>query len=77
VRGIDMEIPVGEMVALLGPNGAGKTTTIDMVLGLLRPDPGQVSVFGLAPPDSVRAGLVGGMLQVGFGSSTTSRCVNS
>ena len=37
VRGIDLEIQPGEMVAFLGPNGAGKTTTIDMVLGLSRP----------------------------------------
>jgi len=44
VRGIDVEIPVGETLALLGPNGAGKSTTIDMLLGLLRPDAGTVSV---------------------------------
>ncbi len=37
VRGIDLEIQPGEMVAFLGPNGAGKTTTIDMVLGLSHP----------------------------------------
>jgi ABC-2 type transport system ATP-binding protein len=65
VRGIDLVVQAGETVALLGPNGAGKTTTIDMVLGLSRPDSGKVNVFGLAPPDAVRAGLVGGMLQVG------------
>ena len=40
VRGIDLKIPPGEVVAFLGPNGAGKTTTIDMVLGLSRPTPG-------------------------------------
>ena len=38
VRGIDLRIEPGEIVAFLGPNGAGKTTTIDMVLGLLDPD---------------------------------------
>jgi ABC-2 type transport system ATP-binding protein len=65
VRGVDISIDRGETVALLGPNGAGKTTTIDMVLGLRRPDSGTVTVFGLDPAAAVRAGLVGGMLQVG------------
>ena len=49
VRGIDVEIAAGETVALLGPNGAGKSTTIDMLLGLLAPDEGSVSVFGARP----------------------------
>jgi ABC-2 type transport system ATP-binding protein len=65
VRGIDVSIARGETVALLGPNGAGKSTTIDMILGLTRPDTGGVSVFGRAPKDSVKAGLLGGMLQTG------------
>ena len=37
VRGIDLTLEPGEIVAFLGPNGAGKTTTIDMVLGLSQP----------------------------------------
>jgi len=49
VRGIDLEITTGEIVAFLGPNGAGKTSTIDMILGLSRPSAGQVSVFGMSP----------------------------
>jgi ABC-2 type transport system ATP-binding protein len=65
VRGIDVSIAAGETVALLGPNGAGKSTTIDMVLGLLRPDAGDVRVFGMTPHDAVRAGAIGAMLQVG------------
>jgi ABC-2 type transport system ATP-binding protein len=65
VRGIDVTIGRGETVALLGPNGAGKSTTIDMILGLARPDAGHVSVFGRAPSDAVKSGLVGGMLQTG------------
>jgi ABC-2 type transport system ATP-binding protein len=65
VRGIDVEIAPGETVALLGPNGAGKSTTIDMLLGLLRPDEGSVSVFGRAPAQAVADGAVGGMLQTG------------
>jgi ABC-2 type transport system ATP-binding protein len=65
VRGIDVVIPRGETVALLGPNGAGKSTTIDMLLGLLKPDRGGVSVFGRSPRDAIDAGMVGAMLQTG------------
>jgi lipopolysaccharide export system ATP-binding protein len=42
VRGVDVAIRQGEVVGLLGPNGAGKTTTFYMVVGLARPDSGQV-----------------------------------
>jgi lipopolysaccharide export system ATP-binding protein len=42
VREVDLEIRQGEVVGLLGPNGAGKTTTFYMVVGLARPDSGQV-----------------------------------
>jgi ABC-2 type transport system ATP-binding protein len=65
VRGIDVSIARGETVALLGPNGAGKSTTIDMMLGLARPDAGEVNVFGRSPRDAVDAGMVGAMLQTG------------
>ncbi|HKS98485.1 MAG TPA: ABC transporter ATP-binding protein [Rugosimonospora sp.] len=65
VRGVDISIAPGETVALLGPNGAGKSTTIDMLLGLLPADTGSVSLFGMPPRDAVKAGAVGGMLQVG------------
>ena len=63
VRGIDVTIAAGETVALLGPNGAGKSTTIDMLLGLLEPDEGTVSVFGRSPSEAVAQGTVGAMLQ--------------
>ena len=65
VRGVDLDIAAGETVALLGPNGAGKTTTIDMMLGLLPPDAGEVSLFGAEPAQAVEAGAVGAMLQTG------------
>ena len=65
VRGIDVSIAAGETVALLGPNGAGKSTTIDMMLGLLDPDQGQVTVFGRSPAKAVDDGAVGAMLQAG------------
>jgi ABC-2 type transport system ATP-binding protein len=65
VAGVDLDIVAGETVALLGPNGAGKSTTIDMLLGLTRPDAGEVTVFGRSPEQAIRAGLVGAMLQSG------------
>ncbi|MSM40884.1 MAG: LPS export ABC transporter ATP-binding protein [Geobacter sp.] len=42
VKGIGLEVTSGQVVGLLGPNGAGKTTTFYMVVGLCRPDSGQV-----------------------------------
>jgi len=65
VRGIDLAIPVGQTLALLGPNGAGKSTTIDLMLGLIEPDSGTVSVLGGTPTAAVDAGLVAAMLQAG------------
>lgn len=65
VRGVDLTIAPGEVVAFLGPNGAGKSTTIDMMLGLTTPDSGSVKLFGTDPVPAVRAGRVGAMLQSG------------
>lgn len=65
VRGVDLLIVPGEVVAFLGPNGAGKSTTIDMLLGLTRPDAGGVQLFGSDPVTAVQAGRVGAMLQAG------------
>ena len=47
VDGLDLRIDAGEFYTLLGPNGAGKTTTLRMVAGLLQPDRGSISVFGI------------------------------
>ncbi|MBI3306294.1 MAG: ABC transporter ATP-binding protein [Candidatus Omnitrophica bacterium] len=47
VKGLDLEIPEGELFVLVGPNGAGKTTTIKMLVGLLRPSAGRVVIGGL------------------------------
>lgn len=44
VNGISLNVKTGEIVGLLGPNGAGKTTTFYMVVGLYRPDEGQVTL---------------------------------
>ena len=65
VRGVDLQISPGEVVAFLGPNGAGKSTTIDVLLGLIRPDSGTASLFGTSPLQAVQAGRVGAMLQGG------------
>ena len=47
VDGLDLTVRAGEFYSLLGPNGAGKTTTLRMVVGLLRPDAGSISVLGI------------------------------
>ena len=47
VDDLDLTVRAGELYALLGPNGAGKTTTLRMVAGLLAPDAGTISVFGV------------------------------
>jgi len=65
VRGIDLHVRRGEVVALLGPNGAGKTTTLDLVLGLLRPTTGTARVLGLPPRRAVADGRVSAVLQTG------------
>ena len=47
VAGIDLEISAGSFFGVVGPNGAGKTTTLSMATGLLKPDAGSVSVYGV------------------------------
>ncbi|MDF2698817.1 MAG: transporter ATP-binding protein [Haloplasmataceae bacterium] len=47
VTNINLEIKPGEIFGFLGPNGAGKTTTIKMIVGLLKPDNGQILINGI------------------------------
>lgn len=54
VAGLDLDVPAGALVGLIGPNGAGKTTTMKSIAGLLAPDAGRVSVFGLDPVRQTR-----------------------
>jgi len=49
LRGLDMSVSAGQTFALLGRNGAGKTTAIRTLLGLLKPDAGEIRVLGLDP----------------------------
>ncbi len=51
VEGLDLSVRPGEIFGLLGPNGAGKTTTLKLMLALLRPDAGEVRLFGRPPTD--------------------------
>jgi ABC-2 type transport system ATP-binding protein len=52
VDDLSLEVEEGAVIGLIGPSGAGKTTTIKMILGLLRPDKGRVTVFGESPWDN-------------------------
>ena len=65
VRGIDLDVASGEIVAFLGPNGAGKTSTIDIILGLSQPNAGSVSVYGMPPRQAISRGLVSAVMQTG------------
>ena len=48
VRDLSFRVEKGQVLGLLGPNGAGKTTTLRMLMGLIRPDGGEIRVFGQA-----------------------------
>lgn len=62
IKGIDMNVAKGEMVALIGANGAGKTTTLKTLAGMLKPSAGQITFAGKAHAaiksyDLIREGL--------------------
>ena len=59
VVGLDLTVRRGDVFGLLGPNGSGKSTTIKMILGLLFPTTGPVSLFGRAPSDVAVKSRVG------------------
>lgn len=51
VKDVSFDVKEGEVFGLLGPNGSGKSTTIKMILGLLKPESGDLKVFGLSSGD--------------------------
>ncbi|HXY68279.1 MAG TPA: ABC transporter ATP-binding protein [Gemmatimonadales bacterium] len=60
LKDLSLDVTAGEVFGFLGPNGAGKTTTIRILLGLIRPDGGEVRVLGRAPGGrgvAARAGI--------------------
>jgi ABC-2 type transport system ATP-binding protein len=61
--GLSLAVNAGEIYGLLGPNGSGKTTLIRALAALVRPDAGEVRVFGAAPRAAVSSGTVGYMTQ--------------
>jgi branched-chain amino acid transport system ATP-binding protein len=58
VRGVDLEVRQGEIVALLGSNGAGKTTTVNVIAGLIRPRRGSIELDGRQVAGTDAAALV-------------------
>lgn len=65
LRGASFEVAAGEIFGLLGPNGAGKTTALECILGLRRPDSGEIEIAGvdaLARPHEAKQ-LVGAQIQ--------------
>ena len=74
LRGVDLQIHPGEVLALLGPNGAGKTTAISIILGLRRPERGQVRLLGTDPRAAGARRRIGATAQeTGFPSSLKAR----
>ena len=62
VDDVSLAVNAGEIVGFLGPNGAGKTTTLKMLIGLLKPDSGKVSIAGFdLDNDSINA-----KMQIGY-----------
>ena len=63
LKGVDVDVQVGEIVTLIGANGAGKSTTLNSIMGLVKADSGLVSwngqdIFGAKTKSIVESGIV-------------------
>ena len=63
LNGLNLSVHAGEILALLGPNGAGKTTSVSLMLNLVEPDSGKVSLFNQDPQELSARQRIGVMLQ--------------
>jgi len=63
VQDLNLEVPAGSVYGFLGPNGAGKTTTIRMLLGLLRPSGGNISLFGRPAEERTQLARIGALVE--------------
>jgi ABC-2 type transport system ATP-binding protein len=63
VDSVDMSVRRGEVYGFLGPNGAGKTSTLRMLVGLIRPTSGTVTVAGHAPGDPAGLAKIGSLIE--------------
>jgi phospholipid/cholesterol/gamma-HCH transport system ATP-binding protein len=68
--GVDFVVQEGETVALLGPSGTGKSVLLKHIIGLLKPDSGEVLVDGLSVPSLQRAELAGLRKKIGYAFQT-------
>ncbi|MHC4955371.1 MAG: ABC transporter ATP-binding protein [Planctomycetota bacterium] len=62
LQGLDLTVPEGALFGFLGPNGAGKSTTLRILSGLVRPNAGRASIFGVGVDDHVAATRRAGFL---------------
>ena len=66
VDGLSLSVAKGEIFGLLGPNGSGKSTTVKMILGLLSPASGEVSLFGRSPRSSIARSKIGYLPELSY-----------
>ncbi|NTU41970.1 MAG: ABC transporter ATP-binding protein [Nitrospirales bacterium] len=64
LKGIDLSLEEGRFLGIVGPNGSGKTTLLRSIAGIIRPQSGSVSIFGLSPQEAIENHLFGYLPQI-------------